>query len=248
MFVQIYIYKNKLNSLIEKYPDFIEKYKIFNPKYEDGKRISITKKLYLYLINIYPDFEEYFIENFKKDDTEKKEYINNYVKNKYKTDEEYKNKMDERKNKSLNKIKDEKNIRIKQILNSVNMDKKSYIRAMVYINKVLLKVDNEPLKNLLLEIKNKTMENEDNIDELFNIKDLHININKNYRSYYLDYNDDWKMFLQYIQQYRFSNIDNCKTTKFNYVLIDGFKSLMPYKDIEEFKNNGKDVVILSEYP
>lgn len=246
MFVRFNINKKQLKLIIEKYPDFIDNYKEFNPKYEDGQKIAFTKKLYEYMVLKYDDIKNYFDENLKKDDTKLKEYNNEYVKNRYKTDEEYKKKMYVRKYKSYNKLKDIKNDIINNINKSVNIDKKYYILAIVYLNRLLLKLNDGVLKDLILEIKIKTMENEDNIDELFNIKDLHIEINKKY-SFILG--DDWETFKSNIQKYRFNNIDNCKTTKFNYVLINGMtKSLIPNKDIKEFEDNGNDIIILSEYP
>lgn len=195
MFVSFNLNKKQLNLIIEKYPDFLINYKEFNPNYDGIKRISFIKKLYDYMICKYNDFEDYFNENLKKDDTKLKEYNNNYIKNKYKNDEEYKKKMYEQKYKSYNRLKEIKNKKVNNILNSINVDKKFYILAIVYLNKILLKLKESELKDLILEIKNKTIENEDNIDELFNIKDLHIIINKKY-SFILG--DEWETFKSYI--------------------------------------------------
>jgi len=57
---------------------------------------------------------------------------------------------------------------------------------MVYINKLLLEIEDNELKEKIKNIKYKTLDNEDNIDELFNIKDLHLDIdieNENWNKY-----------------------------------------------------------------
>lgn len=241
MFVQVDLYKTKINNLIIKYPDFIDTYIEYNPNYEIGKRICLTKKLYEYLKTKYIDFEDYYNENFKKDDKKKKEYINNYVKKRYNEDEEYKKKCDEIKYKSYNKLKSEKQEKINKIIENVNIFKKSYILAMVYLNRLILQLKNNDIVNKLLEIKYLTIDNEDNIDELFKIKNLHQDIE-------LDDNENWLSYLSYIQEYRMRNIDNCKITKFSYVLINNVNSLIPNDDIKFFEEKGHNIIILSEYP